>query len=67
MDRLIYARYVAVLMLLAASQPVRAQFDLQFTVNPAGFSAAQLTVLQDSLDTAEAMWESVVTGYQPGV
>ncbi len=67
MDRLIYARYVAVLMLLAASQPVRAQFDLQFTVNPAGFSAAQLTVLQDSLDTAEAMWESVVIGYQPGV
>ena len=58
---------LAVLLLLVASHPVRAAFDLQFTVNPSGFNATQLAVLQDSLDDAEALWESVITGYQPGI
>lgn len=67
MFRSLYARCLAVLMLLTAVQPVRAQFDLQITVNPAGFSASQLIVLEDSLDKAEALWERVITGYQPGI
>jgi len=67
MYRPIYIRCATVLLVFATVQPVCAQFDLQFTVNSSGFSAAQLAVLEDSLDTAEATWEKVVTGYQPGI
>ncbi len=67
MVRWSFARCAAILVLLTASPPVRAQFDLQFTINPAGFTTAQRTVLESSLADAEALWEGVVTGYQPGI
>jgi hypothetical protein len=48
--------------------PVRAAFDLAITVSPTtGYTAAQLAVLQESIATAEAQWESYITGYQPGI
>lgn len=61
------AHCAAALLLLASSPPLRAQFNLQFTINPTGFTTAQFTVLEASLADAEVLWESVVTGYQPGI
>ncbi|MDZ4657256.1 MAG: hypothetical protein SH868_06710 [Bythopirellula sp.] len=56
------------LMLCAATFPARAAFDLTLSVaTPAAFTAPQLAELQSSLATAEALWESVITGYQPGI
>lgn len=52
---------------LAAARPARA-FDLVFTiVNPGAFTANQLSILNAALAQAEAMWESVLLGYQPGI
>lgn len=35
--------------------------------NPAAFTASQLGELQSSINYAEALWEGVITGYQPGI
>jgi hypothetical protein len=43
-------------------------FDLTINIpNPASFTPTQLTALQSSLATAEALWESKITGYQSGI
>ncbi|WP_146448366.1 PEP-CTERM sorting domain-containing protein [Bythopirellula polymerisocia] len=40
---------------------------MSISINSSGFNASQLTSLQASLDLAEARWENVITGYQPGI
>jgi hypothetical protein len=57
-----------VLVLFALALPVRAEFDLQISVSsPGSFTASQLAILEESIDIAEAAWESYITGYQPGI
>lgn len=61
-------RCTAILILLASAEPLRAEFDLQISIpSPGSFTTAQLAVLEESIDAAEALWESVITGYQPGI
>lgn len=68
MFRWLFMRCLFVMLLLAAGQPVRAAFDLQFTISPsASFTTTQRTNLLNALAEAEALWEGVVTGYQPGI
>jgi hypothetical protein len=51
----------------ANAAPARA-FDLVFTINsPNLFTSNQLAIVNEALAHAEAMWETVITGYQPGV
>ena len=50
------------------SSTVRAAFNIQYTIgSPASFTASQLAHLNTALARSEAMWENVITGYQPGV
>jgi hypothetical protein len=57
-----------VLAASVAGGSARAAFNLTVTItNPASFTATQLTNLQGALATAEAGWEQVITGYQPGI
>jgi hypothetical protein len=43
-------------------------FDLSISIpSPASFTPTQLTALQSSLATAEALWEHNIKGYQPGI
>lgn len=43
-------------------------FDLTIGIPfPASFTPTQLTALQSSLTTAEALWEHHIKGYQPGI
>jgi hypothetical protein len=52
---------------MALSAPARA-FDLIITVaDPNAYTANQLAILNAGLGRAEAMWETVITGYQPGI
>ena len=44
-----------------------AAFDLSLSINSSGFNASQLAALQPSLDLAQARWENIITGYQPGI
>ncbi|MEN0110260.1 MAG: PEP-CTERM sorting domain-containing protein [Planctomycetota bacterium] len=62
-------RFALALLLLASLSPTRAAaFDLVLSIaNPGAFTPTQLSLLQNSLGPAEAMWENVVTGYQPGI
>jgi hypothetical protein len=55
--------------LLASSAPPAAAFDLQFSISDPGgvFNAAELAILNDALVRVERMWETVITGYQPGI
>ncbi len=47
--------------------PARA-FDLVFSVNnPGQFTANQLNIVNEALVHVEGMWETVITGYQPGI
>lgn len=59
------ALFIAV---LAAAPAARGAFDLQLTISPTAlFNATQRAKLTAALATAEALWERVVTGYQPGI
>ncbi|MCA9235212.1 MAG: hypothetical protein KDA44_07060 [Planctomycetales bacterium] len=53
---------------IACMAPAALAFDLQFTLqdNSNGFTAAERVLVQEAVDRAEAMWESVITGYQNG-
>lgn len=44
-------------------------FDLQLYIDDPGgsFGPAQLTVLNDAIARTERIWETIITGYQPGV
>jgi hypothetical protein len=47
--------------------PARA-FDLVFSINsPGSFTANQLTIINEALTHVEGMWETMITGYQPGI
>jgi hypothetical protein len=68
MFRWLIVRCALLTLLLVYAPEVRATFDLQITVStPGSFTAAQRAVLDDALATAEARWERVITGYQPGI
>ncbi len=63
-------RFVASILLLLGLMvnPLLAGFDLTITIpTPASFTTTQYALLQASLATAEARWEKVITGYQPGI
>jgi hypothetical protein len=60
--------FVMLIVLMALTQTVRAAFDLTLNItSPGSFTASQLQVLEEAIDDAEAMWENVITGYQPGI
>lgn len=55
------------LLALTSFAPARA-FDLVFTIeNQASFTANQLSILNSALVHVEGMWETMITGYQPGI
>ena len=56
-------------MLACGGLPRAAAFDLQFTISNDGgqFNASALNILNDALARVERMWETVITGYQPGI
>jgi hypothetical protein len=65
-------RQLGVLWALAAaiaipSRAAAAAFDLQYTINSSGFTANQLQLLTTAVADAERLWESKITGYQPGI
>lgn len=54
------------------SAPVSAQangFDLQYSISDPGgmFTPNQVSILNDALTHAEHMWETMITGYKPGI
>lgn len=54
--------------LAAVASRADAGFDLTISIgSPASFSPSQLVHLQAAINTAEELWESVITGYQPGI
>jgi hypothetical protein len=54
--------------LAAASVRSACAFDLTFSINnQASFTANQLTIVNNALVQVEGMWETVLTGYQPGI
>jgi hypothetical protein len=68
MRRLLFAGLVAIVALSSHSARVLA-FDLQFTISNDGgqFDANELNILNAALVRVERMWETVITGYQPGI
>lgn len=63
-----FRRATLLLVMLCLAGRTHAAFDLTVTVSsPASFTPTQYASLVSSLATAEAMWESVITGYQPGI
>ena len=63
-----HLRIATLLLLLAAAPAAHAQFDLVFSFSPfASFSTDELAILQDAATSAEAQWESLITGYQAGI
>ncbi len=60
--------YLIVLATCVGNNSAWAAFDLVITIpSPGSFTSTQLSYLQSSLASAEARWESVITGYQPGI
>jgi hypothetical protein len=57
------------ILLFAASGAARTRaFDLQFTIsNTPAFTENQLAIVNAALVEVEALWETVLTGYQPGI
>lgn len=56
------------ILLLTNLSTLRASFDLSLNVtSPSSFTTSQLQVLDDAILEAEALWENVITGYQPGI
>ena len=55
--------------LLASNAPRSAAFDLQFAIlNPGNqFTALELQYLDEAVSRVERMWETAITGYQPGI
>jgi hypothetical protein len=65
-------RFLALALLivcLPCALPRAAAFDLQFSIaDPSGFfTPNKLAILSDALLHVERMWETVITGYQPGI
>jgi hypothetical protein len=52
----------------ASARAADAAFDLQYTIaDPSAFTANQLQVLTTAIADAERLWESRISGYQPGI
>lgn len=68
MRRLLLTALVAIVALCSPTARVLA-FDLQFTISNSGgeFDANELNILNAALVRVERMWETVITGYQPGI
>ena len=69
-DSLVASSLMRLILLIGcvAALPASAAFELSVSVlSPGSFTPTQYNQLQASLATAEAQWESVVTGYQPGI
>lgn len=62
--RVLWALAVAIAV---PSRAAAAAFDLQYTINSSGFTANQLQILTTAVADAERLWESKITGYQPGI
>jgi hypothetical protein len=63
---LFLATLVGALCCTAAASAV--PFDITLVVsNPQSFTANQAAILIDAIADAEALWESKITGYQPGI
>lgn len=59
---------LAGIIVWSASGAPCAAFDLVVTIsNPTSFTPPQLLILEDAIDEAEQLWESVITGYQAGI
>jgi hypothetical protein len=60
---------LAAACLMATGRSRSLAFDLQFSiVNSSGqFDANELSLLNAALGRAERMWETVITGYRPGI
>jgi hypothetical protein len=59
---------VVLTFFVGVASSARADVDLQFTIsNSATFTASQRAVVEAAIDYAENLWESVITGYQPGI
>ena len=56
-------------MLACGAMPRAAAFDLQLSISDPGgqFNANELNILNAALVRVERMWETVLTGYQPGI
>jgi hypothetical protein len=66
----LYSLIRNLLLVFAGLMSTAAQgaFDLAISIPfPASFTPTQLTALQSSLSTAEALWEHHIKGYQPGI
>ena len=57
------------ILLLASSGSRCGALNLQFTINNSGglFNATELAILNEALPRVERMWETVISGYQPGI
>jgi hypothetical protein len=63
-------RLFMVALLAAATSPSFARaFDLVYSISDPGgmFDANEIQILNDALVHVERMWETVITGYQPGI
>jgi len=50
------------------SSSAYAGFDLSLSItNPGSLNASQLSILQNAVAEAETRWESLITGYAPGI
>lgn len=71
MTRRLVGLLTLALLLTPRSAAAVGSFDLQFTLldNASGFTTAERILVQEAVDRAEAMWESVILGYanSPGV
>lgn len=58
---------LAAALVSGATLPASA-FDLSLTLQtPEAYTAHQLSILTDAIAQAEALWEGVITGYQPDI
>jgi hypothetical protein len=68
MTRRLGVLWALAVAVIVSSQAAGATFDLQYTIgNPSSLTANQLQILTTAIADAERMWESKITGYQPGI
>ena len=67
--RQLSALFMLVATLAVCGTPRAAAFDLQFSISDPGgqFNANELNILNAALVRVERMWETAITGYQPGI
>jgi len=66
--RLFLTHCFVTVSLFAGIASVRANFELQISIsNSSTFTPSQLAIVEEAIDSVENLWESVITGYQPGI